>query len=221
MRNHDGGSPLSDLLASGSPLTWVTAGDSVAQGARWTAGARDYAQLLEERVRYELGRPGDTFARTAVSGWRITDVLGGIEHVDRLAPDVVLLGVGLNDAKLGTAGLPGFTRSYQEAVEHLRARGALVLVQTPNAVRPDAHATLRACLPAYVDAIRTLGERCGAAVVDHHRVWSERGDGQAPGRWMADPTHPNAHGHRVMARTLFEECGLWDEASECCRPLQP
>ncbi len=209
-----------DRVASG-PRVWLTAGDSVAQGARWTAGARDWAQLLEERVRYELGRSDDVFVRTAASGWRTADVLAGLPAVRRWRPDVVLLGVGLNDAKYGGEGyLPRFRGDFGRLLDQLGAGGATVVVQSPNRVRPEADAILIHWLPAYAAAIVETAADRGVAIVDHYGAWGVRGR-WAPAEWMADPIHPSGTGHRVMARTLFTACGLWDPASECCRLTIP
>lgn len=212
-----GGTPAAAaLLADDRPLTWVTAGDSVAQGARWTAGERDYAQLLEERIRYELTRYEDVFARTAVSGWRARDVADTLSRITRLAPDVVLLGIGLNDTKLGPDHLTAFDRTLRDVITHLQSAGALVLLQLPNPVRPDAPPELIAPLPGYVAAMRAAGLATGCVVVDHHTPWLRAGDGWAPAAWMGDSTHPNGRGHRVMAGTILRAVDAWDDASECC-----
>jgi len=207
---------LRALLAAPDPLVWVTAGDSIAQGARWTDGQRDYAQLLEERVRYELARTADVFARTAVSGWRISDVYSAIGQLDRLAPDIVSIGVGVNDATLGADGLGEFCRTYQAVLDRLHARGVLVILQLPNTVQPSAEHTLRRSIPDYAESMREMGHRSGALVVDHFRTWSNAGK-PATENWMADHLHPNGRGHLVLARTLFQACGLWDQTSACCQ----
>lgn len=205
-------------LAADDPVGWVIAGDSVAQGARWTAGHRDYAQLLEERVRFELGRGGDVFCRTAVSGWRIDDVFGDLARLDRLRPDIVSIGVGLNDARLGPSNHASFCRTYERVLAHLGSRGALVIVQLPNTVLASAEPILRESLPGYAESIRELGHGSGALVVDHFQVWSDAIDSA---EWMADSLHPNALGHRVLAHTLFKACDLWDEAAPCCQLTEP
>ncbi|SFF30734.1 Lysophospholipase L1 [Actinacidiphila alni] len=207
---------LSGLLAADRPLTWVIAGDSVAQGARWTAGERDYAQHLEERVRYELARYADAFTRTAVSGWRTGDVAGTLDRVTRPEPDIVSLGIGLNDTKLGPAHLADFDRGLRDVVARLRSAGALVLLHLPNPVRPQAPPELIGPLPEYVAAMRAVGRDTGCVVVDHYTPWTGAGDGWAPAAWMGDPIHPNGRGHKVMAGTLLRTLGLWDDASECC-----
>lgn len=204
------------LLTADRPLTWVIAGDSVAQGARWTAGERDYAQILEERVRYELARYRDVFARTAVSGWRTRDVADALSRIIRLAPDVVSLGIGLNDAKLGHDHLADFDQGLRDVVARLRSAGALVLLQLPNPVRPDASPEQIQTLPDFVEVMRTVGRDTGSVVVDHYTPWLSAGDGWAPAAWMGDHTHPNGRGHRVMAGTVLRALGAWDDASECC-----
>lgn len=73
-------------LQSSDPIRWSTIGDSIAQGAHWTGAERDYVQLLEERVRYELTRYGDSFVRWAVSGATTEDTLGRLPAALALSP---------------------------------------------------------------------------------------------------------------------------------------
>lgn len=38
---------------------------------------------------------------------------------------------------------------------------------------------------------------------------------------MSDSLHPNAFGHALLARHLFEELAIFDLASPVCRPFIP
>ncbi|NUR89439.1 MAG: SGNH/GDSL hydrolase family protein [Nonomuraea sp.] len=185
---------IKDLLAGDEPVTWVFAGDSIVQAARWTDGARGYAELFSERVRYELNRPLDAVINTGVSGWRSTDLAAHLERaVLRHRPDVTVIGVGTNDAKDTTVA--GFLAVMVPLIERVRQAGSRVALQTPVPGPIDA-------LPAYAEAIRALAAEQGAALVDHHARWQP-----VEPRWYGDPTHPNAEGHRVMAETLIDALG--------------
>jgi lysophospholipase L1-like esterase len=204
---------------SDDPIRWSTIGDSIAQGAHWTGAERDYVQLLEERVRYELTRYGDSFVRWAVSGATTVDTLGRLPAALGLSPDLVLIGVGTNDAKAGAAGLEKFEQAYDTLLATILETGASVIAQTPTAVLRTCRYNLGDHLPAYADLIRTVAARRDVPLVDHFAHWTAAGNGWAPAEWMADPTHPNGRGHRVIARTLFKSLGLYAADSACCRLL--
>ncbi|MFF0341502.1 SGNH/GDSL hydrolase family protein [Kribbella sp. NPDC004875] len=219
MANSTGTAAVSAALQSGEPIRWATIGDSIAQGAHWTGAERDYVQLLEERVRYELTRYGDSFARWAVSGATTSDTLGRLPAALDLSPDVVLIGVGTNDAKAGPDGVAAFEQMYDTLLTAVLETGAIVVAQTPTAVLRTCRYNLGDHLPAYADTIRTVATRRDVLLVDHFAHWTAAGSGWAPAEWMADPTHPGGRGHRVMARTLFESLGLFAADSACCRLL--
>ncbi|HET6741509.1 MAG TPA: SGNH/GDSL hydrolase family protein [Kribbella sp.] len=207
------------VLQSEAPIRWSTIGDSIAQGAHWTGAERDYVQLLEERVRYELTRSADSFVRWAVSGATTEDTLGRLPAALDLAPDVVVIGVGTNDAKAGVDGVEQFARRYDTLLSTILGTGAIVVAQTPTAVLRTCRYNLGEHLPAYAETIRTVAAQHDALLVDHFAHWTAAGDGWAPAEWMADPTHPSGRGHRVIARTLFESLDLYAADSACCRLL--
>lgn len=219
MANTIGRSALAAALQSEEPIRWSTIGDSIAQGAHWTGAERDYVQLLEERIRYELTRDGDSFVRWAVSGANTEDTLGRLPAALDLAPGLVLIGVGTNDAKAGADGVEKFAQRYDTLLSTILETGAIVVAQTPTAVLRTCRYNLGDHLPAYAETIRTVAARRNVVLVDHFAHWTTAGNGWAPAQWMADPTHPSGRGHRVIARTLFESLGLYAADSACCRLL--
>ncbi len=62
------------------PLTWVLTGDSITHGLVHTQGGRTYAEHLHEIVRGELGRVHDALIDTAISGWRIVQILDDFDR---------------------------------------------------------------------------------------------------------------------------------------------
>ena len=188
---------IKDLLTGDRPVTWVFAGDSIVQASRWTAGARGYVELFAERVRYDLGRTLDAVINTGVSGWRARDLAANLERVVlRHRPDVTVLGVGTNDAK--DTSVEDYLALMESIISRVREAGSRVALQTPVPGPISA-------IPAFAEAVRGLAAEQGAALIDHHARWQ-----QADPRWYGDPTHPNAEGHRVMARTLFDALGVPD-----------
>jgi acyl-CoA thioesterase-1 len=181
---------IKDLLAGDAPVTWVFAGDSIVQASRWTDGARGYVELFAECVRYDRERVLDAVINTGVSGWRARDLAAHLDRaVLRFAPDVTVLGVGTNDAK--DTAVEDYLALVESIIEQVRAVGSRVVLQTPVPGPIGA-------IPAFAEAIRRLAAERGTALVDHFARWQP-----VEPRWYGDPTHPNAEGHRVMARTLL------------------
>lgn len=212
---------LTGLLQDERVLVWSFIGDSVTAAGWHTWGARGFAELFHERLR-ELGRRRDGVVNTGVSGWRVGDLHDDLDEVClRYRPDAVVIGTGLNDTRGGREGAPRFGREYRRLVERIRDEtGAVVVTQTPNTTLPSGPGHVVDALPAYVDEIRAAAEELDTVLVDHYAVWSATDDDTAF-EWYAHGCHPNAYGHRAMARTLLQRCGAWDPASRSGRLTIP
>ncbi|WP_277050823.1 SGNH/GDSL hydrolase family protein [Ruania albidiflava] len=203
------------------PLAWSFIGDSVTAASWHTWGARGYSELFHERLR-EAGRTRDAVITTAVSGWRVDDLHTELAQVClRYRPDVVVIGTGLNDTRGRTTGVEPFTASYRNLITRIReATGATVVLQTPNDTLPTGPDHVVAHLPEYVAAIREVAAETGTALVDHYAVWQAT-PANSTYHWLGHGCHPNAYGHRALARTLQQACGLWDPACRSGRLLIP
>lgn len=200
-----------DLSALPDGATWVFTGDSITHGVVHTHGERSWVEHVHERLRWELGRLRDVVVNTGVSGWTAPQVLGEVEHlVTRFDPDVLSISLGTNDALAGERGLDPFRRSLVDLVAVAEDLGAEAVLHTPVLTTSDAPEVRRTWLPVYADVVRQVAEERATQLVDHESVWHRRLAGEAPTPWMDDHTHPNAVGHRVMARTTLEALGLGD-----------
>ena len=176
---------------------------------------------LQERLR-EIGRTRDGVVTTAVSGWRVGDLHRELELVClRYRPHVVVIGTGLNDTRGGAEGLGAFARDYRDLVGRIRTdTGATVVVQTPNGTLPTGPEHVVAHLPDYVEEIRAVAADTHAPLVDHAAVWQATPQ-DTTFHWLGHGCHPNAFGHRAMARTLAQACGIWDATSRSGRLTIP
>ncbi|WP_299276510.1 SGNH/GDSL hydrolase family protein [uncultured Georgenia sp.] len=211
-----------ELVQAAEPRTWSFIGDSVTAASWHTWGGRGYPELFHERLR-ELGRVRDVVVNAAVSGWRVEDLDGDLEHVClRHHPHAVVIGTGLNDTKGGADGVGAFVSTYRRVVERIRhTTGALVVVQTPNGTLPTAPDHVVRHLDRYVEAIRSLARDVDAVLVDHHSAWAATPQ-DSTFHWLGHGCHPNAYGHRAMARTLMQVLGVWDPgSSRTCRLTIP
>ena len=211
-------------LEAEKPVKWLFTGDSITHGACHTYGHRDYVQLFEERIRYELGRRRDVVIRTAVSGWTAEDIAEDIEwNVVQHHPDVVSLMVGINDANRGPSFFETFSASMTAIIDRVISIEARMILHTPNPTVPGAHENCENNLPRIVEWIRATALERGIPLVDNfaefQRAWEEQP--LRTGAWMNDALHPGMYGHRALARLLLKEIGIWDERALSCRGLIP
>lgn len=213
--------PARALLTAPEPLRWVFTGDSITHGAVHTSGARDYVELFAEHLRWDLGRRRDHVITTGVSGRRIDDLELDLDwSVLQYRPHVVSLMFGLNDCVADGAEVGGFAASYRRVIRSIQDAGATVVLHTPNrviATDPER----RASLPAYVEAVRALASESDAALVDHDADWRAADEAGAVEYWIDHGCHPNAAGHRVLARGLLRTLDGWDPASPIARLYVP
>lgn len=189
------------------PLTWVGYGDSITQGALHTGLSRSWFELVQERVRYQLGRTGDLFINSAVAGWTAADGRANFRrHVERFSPDIVLLGFGANDVIRHPDGIPKVAADLGSLMTLVRSLGSQPVLQTPVPFLRcwPGHELVPLC----AEAIRALSRQTGVALVDHHAEWDAAWGERDPVEWMSDPVHPNATGHLIMAKTTLASLGL-------------
>jgi acyl-CoA thioesterase-1 len=216
---------IPELIKSERPLTWVFTGDSITHGARYTYGWRDYVQLFEERLRFEIERLRDIVIRSAISGWTTQYILDDIEHnILRFNPDIVSIMVGMNDAAAGPSYVDTFEQNYRRILSIVREKThAEIILHTPNPITPAGEPSREPALPLLAETVRKLGKELGLLVVDHdahyREAWAEIGYRATV--WMGDAIHPNEYGHRAFACLLMRELGMWDDMSDTCRLFIP
>lgn len=196
---------LIERAQADEPIVWNFLGDSITHGALHTWGRRDYVELFDERVRWQLRRSDDVVINAAYSGFSVPYLTAQLDRrCLRFRPDVVCLMLGTNDAGNGTDGVAAFERGYQAIIARIQAEsGARVLLQTPNPL-DWPHAQSRASLPDYVAAIRRLAAALALPLCDHYAAWEDYAARIGACHYLLnDPLHPNADGHLFMANTLL------------------
>lgn len=199
-------SRLAASLVGPEPLNWVITGDSITHGLVHTQGGRSYPEHLHELIRGELGRTRDAVINTAISGHRLTDILGDWDRrVASWRPDIVTLMIGTNDMATApgqvTVAPSDFAASLREFVTRARAAGAIVVLQTPPSIDvPNAPGRER--IVEFADAVREVAASEDVILGDQHARFTELGNGGVPWGMMNDPFHPNAAGHAALALEL-------------------
>ena len=120
--------------AQDAPLSYVSLGDSTVQGTGCTRLSETLPYLIAERLA-ATGRHVHVL-NLAISGARLADVAAEQEpKVRALAPDVVSLNIGANDATHATS-LEGYGQAMQAMLSHLLA---LPATRIYVATTPDMH----------------------------------------------------------------------------------
>lgn len=211
---------LRSILSSRKPATWVVTGDSITHGAAYTFGFRSYPEHFMERVRWELHRLTDTVINTGLSGDTTDGLLSELHgRVLRFRPDVTSIMMGMNDCADGGAGREDYRRNLLALVDAVEARASLLLLHTPNPIRPDADAE-RTDLAHYAEIVREVAAERNVLLVDHYESWmaqEQKRAGALRGWLDGDGIHPNAAGHREFARLCFVRLGIFDPDSLTCK----
>lgn len=218
--------PLFELTDGAGSRRWLFLGDSITQGAEHTYGQRDYTQLFQERVRYEMSRPKDLVLNAAVSGATVSACLTDLDRIlAGYVPDVAFVMLGTNDASENRAIAPeDFARDLGAVVSRLRKAGAQVILQTPNPIIPEGAAPYTAQFAPILAKIRAVAEEDEVALVDHEEHWNSYFSANPKAfaaYFMCDGIHPNALGHRLLATGLFKALDIFDPMSLTCRLFVP
>jgi lysophospholipase L1-like esterase len=187
---------------------YVALGDSTTEGMddpRPDGTYRGWADRLAERLAET--NPDLLYANLAVRGRRIYQVRDEqLGPALALQPDFATVFAGLNDLLLRRYD-PDVTAGHLEAMlTELQAAGATVLTFTlPDlaSVVPLAR-ILRPRMSAYNEAMREIGRRTGAIVVD---IAAEPVSSD-PRLWSVDRLHASTLGHERITGALCHALGL-------------
>jgi len=212
---------IKKLLSCETPVRWVFSGDSITHGALHTYGERDYTELFSERIRFEMHRSFDIVIKTAISGTNTFSPLGDFNTlIGQFAPHTVFLMFGMNDCCSESVPPEKFESNLNDLVDRITSIGAIPILQTTCPVLPNSCPEREPYLHKYMDIIRKTADVRKLELIDHHLFWKNNGSDLH--YWMNDAIHPNAFGHRVLARLIFEKMGILDDAgSNTCSLFVP
>jgi acyl-CoA thioesterase-1 len=187
-------------------------GDSVTAGYG-LADAPSFARLTAERLA-ERGLAVDVFV-DALDG---ADSRYLLRRFDRMItahdPDWVVVAIGLNDARPPEGRTPNepanFAGNLLEIVDRVMSLGArpVLVVQNPRWSCPPAafaspdELSTHDLMQSYSAVVRSIAEALALPLIDVHHALLADPEGPA---MIPDGTHPNAHGHELMADLATEE----------------
>ena len=214
-----------DNFALQAGQTVVFVGDSITDCGRRGPAAPlgdGYVRLSVDLITARFPERSIRYVNAGISGNTVED-LGNRWHDDVLvhAPHWLSVKIGLNDlhraldaGSNATLALEKYERLYrqcltrtQETVPDCR----LVLVDPfyiSDDWRPDTGSgRVLALLPGYLAVVERLAGEFGALHVCTHAAFVEQLRFRPSERFCAEPVHPNARGHLVIAHALLRELG--------------
>ncbi|MDP4584548.1 MAG: SGNH/GDSL hydrolase family protein [Verrucomicrobiales bacterium] len=196
---------IREILTSGEKqVRMVAFGDSVTGLYYHTGGRQAYGELLVEAIQQIRPESDLTLINAGRSGHSTANALGRIGQ-DVLAhkPHLVTVMFGLNDvAKLP---IEAYRKNLVEIVRQCRARGAEVILCTPNAVLTTPERPLEKVF-AYSEVTRAVAREMTVPLCDTYREMDAL-KARDPETWrlsMSDEIHPNFGGHRRLAESLAQ-----------------
>lgn len=184
-------------LSDGGPFKILTYGDSISAGGEASTRAlcfdERYAAWL--RTQYPAAQisveNGATGGDSTVQGMQRLE-----EKVLTRAPDLVLIGFGMNDHNVGGVSIELFKENLGKMIDQIRARtGATVMLFSAFPPNPDwKHSSHR--MEHYAVATQEVADAKGTGYADVFGVWQRalvRKD--LPSLLANNINHPNDYGH--------------------------
>jgi|SRR5829696_3242308 len=197
--------PTSDKPMTKDPIVYVALGDSTGAGM----GAREggYVPRLFNRILER--RPGSKLSNLCVSGATTEDLVRG--QLDRgvaLNPDLVTVGIGINDIGHGST-LEQFYKNYEQIISTLKQKTHAQIVvsnipdissapRVPDSVRTEYQRQI-------VQFSQRLGEianRYGVTVFDVQTITKAELPSH-PEYFSADGFHPSDKGYELWASEMW------------------
>jgi len=190
-------------LEAGEAVKIVCFGDSITGVYYHSGGRRAWCDLLGLALQQIYPNARLEMINAGISGHTTVAALARMEKdVLSIHPQLVVVMFGMNDV---TGIAPAAYRdNLRQIVQRARARGAEVILMTPNTVYPDDPRRPPGRLAEYAEIIRRVAAELGVPVADCHQAFAavDAVDHRAWVRMMSDSIHPNMRGHRIFAEEV-------------------
>ena len=204
--NRDRAGPISsDKPMTTGPIVYVALGDSTGSGV----GARDGGYVVRLFKRIEERRPGSKLNNLCVSGATTEDVLRGqLERGVAMNPDLVTVGIGINDIGHGLT-LDQFSKNYEQILSTLKEKTNARIVVTNL---PDISTAPRIPGPARYEyqqqiiqfsrRLEEIAARHGVTVFDIYTITTQE-LALHPEYFSSDGFHPSDSGYEMWAQQMW------------------
>jgi len=209
--------PITERIRRKELAVIVALGDSNTCNASFTAGFKQWPELLHSELRIGLVSQRVLMVNAGICGDTAAGAMDRLDSdVTRFAPSLVLVTFGSNDS--GRYAPDVFRGHLNQLIDRIEGTGAVVALRTSPPVMELEPA------PPHIwrnDEVQwrimeihgEVARERGLALVDHHRWWrglEEAGELRI-GELMHDCVHPNAAGHRLLARQMCAAFGLSEQ----------
>jgi len=201
--NRQGGAEGRPMIAG--PIVYVALGDSTGYGV----GAREggYVKRLFDRINER--RPTSTLQNLCVSGATTDDVLGGqLERAVALNPDLVTVGIGINDIGHGLT-LEQFSKNYETILSTLKEKthARIVVTNLPDvSSAPRIPDSMRSVYQRQIDQfcqrLMEIAERHGVTIFDIYTITKDELPSH-PEYFSNDGFHPSDAGYELWATQMW------------------
>ena len=187
------------------PIVYVALGDSTGYGL----GARNGGYVARLFKRLVEGRPDSKLVNLCVSGATTADVLRGqLERAVAAQPDLVTLGIGINDIGHGLT-LEQFARNYEEILSTLKekTRAEIVVTNIPDiSSAPSIPGSMRKeyqqQIITYSATLEEIAVRHGVTVFNIYRITTQELPSH-PEYFSSDGFHPSDEGYELWAEKMW------------------
>jgi len=187
------------------PIVYVALGDSTGAGV----GARNGGYVARLFQRLVQQRPGSKLSNLCVSGSTTEDVLRGqLEKGVAINPDLVTLGIGINDIGHGMT-LDQFSRNYDRILSTLKekTRAQIVVTNIPDiSTAPVIPGAMRGQYQQQIiqfsKRLEEIAARHGVTVFDVYTITTKELPSH-PEYFSADGFHPSDQGYELWAEQMW------------------
>jgi acyl-CoA thioesterase-1 len=201
--NRQGGAEGRPMIAG--PIVYVALGDSTGYGV----GAREggYVKRLFDRINER--RPNSTLQNLCVSGATTDDVMRGqLERAVALNPDLVTVGIGINDIGHGLT-IEQFSKNYEMILSTLKEKthARIVVTNLPDVSSapriPDSmQSTYQRQIDQFCQRLMEIAERQGVTVFDIYTITKHELPSH-PEYFSNDGFHPSDEGYELWATQMW------------------
>lgn len=195
----------SDEPMTTGPIVYVALGDSTGAGV----GARDGGYVARLFTRILERRPGSKLSNLCVSGATTADLVRGqLERGVALSPDLVTVGIGINDIGHGLT-LEQFSKNYEQIIGTLKEKthARIVVTNIPDiSTAPRIPGSMRneyqRQIVQFSERLQEIANRHGVTIFDIHTVTKAELPSH-PEYFSGDGFHPSDKGYELWASEMW------------------
>jgi lysophospholipase L1-like esterase len=187
------------------PIIYVALGDSTGVGVGAKDGGGYVARLFK---RLEAKKPRSRLENLCVSGATTEDLIRGqLEKGVALHPDLVTVGIGINDIGHGLT-VEQFAKNYDQILSTLKkTKATIVVTNIPDiSTAPQIPSSMRSEYQRRIDTfckrLEEIAEKHGVTVFDVYTITKQELPSH-PEYFSADGFHPSDQGYELWASQMW------------------